>query len=52
MVKILKNYVTHVNISLLIIRLEDVMVIKPWYVKNPFWYIKLTGSILVRQRQR
>jgi hypothetical protein len=34
--------------SLLIIRLEDVMVQKPWYVKKPFgtskklWYVKKT----------
>jgi hypothetical protein len=36
---------TSVNFkSLLIIRLEDVMVIKPWYVKKPIkvWYVKKT----------
>jgi hypothetical protein len=36
-------------VSLLIIRLEDVMVQKPWYVKKPsdlFSYIKITGPSL------
>jgi hypothetical protein len=35
-------------LSLLIIRLEDVIVVKPWYIRKLFSYVELTGSIVLR----